>query len=326
MLIRRENLIMKCSTLVTIIVAFQLIIAEDGSNIGLLRTELPKIIDTTRKTDTLWEIFLPGIISGNERVHCFPSFSSDMSTIYWSKIQAGIFKIREINGSWKYPEQISFSQGYAFQSPFIYRDSLLFYSARDSSGVGSLDIWQINIHAIGISQPINMGANINTNGIESHPSLSKNKNLYFTGTTNKKMFNRGIYFSEYKEGIYQPSVMLPSPINIVDTGIIDYTPYIDPDEQYLLFCSNRHNPGIEECHIYISLKTGDGKWSSPEDLTLMMEFKGNSKFPYVSPDKRFLFFCSGENIYKIELVIFDAFREIIPELSTYLRSGMQEKE
>ncbi len=56
-------------------------------------------------------------------------------------------------------------------------------------------------------------------------------------------------------------------------------------------------PEVELCHIYISHKKDDGEWSKPVDLSLKMNFNDSSKFPYVSPDGKFLFFSSGENIY-----------------------------
>ena len=109
------------------------------------------------------------------------------------------------------------------------------------------------------------------------------------------------YFSSYKNGEYNKPTLLPEPINIMNPLILDYTPYIAPDESYLLFCSNRQNPEKELCHIYISYKNKDGEWAEPVNLSVKMDFTtDSSKFPYVSPDGKYLFFSSGENIYWVD--------------------------
>jgi len=65
----------------------------------------------------------------------------------------------------------------------------------------------------------------------------------------------------------------------------------------LLFSSNRQNPEQELCHIYISVKNRNGNWEEPVDLSLKMNFTESSKFPYVSPDNKYLFFSSGQDFF-----------------------------
>ena len=92
--------------------------------------------------------------------------------------------------------------------------------------------------------------------------------------------------------------------------ILDYTPYIAPDESYLLFCSNIQNPEQKRCHIYISYKNEDGEWGEPVDLSMKVNFKlKSSKFPYVSPDCKYVFFSSGDNIYWVSAKIIDDLRK-----------------
>lgn len=124
--------------------------------------------------------------------------------------------------------------------------------------------------------------------------------MFFTGTIEGKLYNRGIYYSKFINGEYTKPILLPEPINIMDTAILDYTPFIAQDESYLLFCSNRQNPEIELCHIYVSYKNKEGEWEEPIDLNKKMGFDGNCKFPYVTPDNRFLLFSSGENVFWID--------------------------
>ncbi len=253
--------------------------------------------------DTVPEIFAPNFISGKGRLHCFPSFSPDKKEIYWMTIPPKIMMMKEIAGKWTHPEPAWFSTGGRNQAPFVAHDNTLYFSSTREGGQGQLDIWVTHKKDGEYSDPINIGNKINTEKGESTPTVSKNKTLFYAGSVQGKLYNLGIYNSNYKNGEYTTPVLLSEPINIMDRSNLDYTPFIAPDESYLLFCSNRQNPEKELCHIYISFKDKNGEWSNPIDLSLKMNFKTSSKFPYVSPDGKFLFFSSGANIYWIDAKI-----------------------
>ena len=253
--------------------------------------------------DTVPEIFAPDFISGNGRLHCFPSFSPDKKEMYWMTIPPKIMTIKEISGKWTHPEPAWFSTGGRNQTPFVAHDNTIYFSSNREGGQGSLDIWYIPEIEGEYTHPINIGDKINTNEGQSAPTVSKNNTMFFTGSVQGKLYNMGIYYSNYENGEYKEPVFLPELINIPDSSILDYTPFIAPDESYLLFCSNRQNPEKELCHIYISFKNKNGEWRKPIDLSLKMNFKTSSKFPYVSPDGKFLFFSSGENIYWVDAKI-----------------------
>jgi len=250
--------------------------------------------------DTVPEIFAPGFISGKGRLHCFLSFSADNREIYWMTIPPKIMTLREKEGQWEYIEPISFSVGSRNQAPFAAPDNTIYFSSDREGGKGGLDIWYTKKTGNNYSIPINIGDKINTDNSESTPTLSENKTMFFAGFAQGKLYNFGIYYSIFENEEYQEPIFLPEPINIMDTSILDYTPFIAPDESYLLFCSNRQNPGIELCHIYISFKSETGEWSEPVDLSLKMNFTKSSKFPYITPDGKFLFFSSGVNMYWVD--------------------------
>ncbi len=250
--------------------------------------------------DSIPEIFAPGLISGNGRMHTFITFSSDMKMILWSTIPPKIMMIQMIDNKWTSPKVVSFSNTNNNQSPFIATDNKIYFSSTRNGGFGHLDIWYTKLINGNFIEPINTGDIINSDKLESHPTISNNNNIYYTGTVEGKLYNRGIYYSAFVDGEYIKPVLLPELINVMDTTILDYTPFIAPDDSYLLFCSNRQNPKIELCHIYISYKNNIGEWTQPIDLSKKMGFTESSKFPYVTPDNRFLFFSSGENIYWID--------------------------
>ena len=243
------------------------------------------------------EIFAPEIISGKGRLHCFPTFSADLKQILWIVLPPKIMTMREVVREWTPPEPATFSTEGNNQAPFISAENSIYFASSRAGGKGALDIWFTTKQAGSFSIPQNMGAKINTDESESQPTLSQNNTLFYTGYVPGKLYNRGIYCSNYEQGEYQTPLQLPEPINIMDPRILDYTPFIASDESYLLFCSNRQNPELELCHIYISYKNVTGEWSKPMDLSAKMNFTQSSKFPYISPEGKYLFFSSGENFY-----------------------------
>lgn len=255
--------------------------------------------------DTVPEVFASGFISGKGRLHCFPSFSIDSKEVYWMTIPPKIMMIREIDGKWTYPELAPFSKDNRSQTPFVAYDNTIYFSSIREGGKGGLDIWYTSKTDSNFTDPINIGDKINTVNGESAPTVSENNTMFYTGSVQGKLYNCGIYYSLYENGEYQEPVFLPEPINIMDTSILDYTPFIALDESYLLFCSNRQNPEKELCHIYISFKNEKGEWDEPIDLSLKMGFTRSSKFPYITPDKKFLFFSCGNDIYWVNSKIID---------------------
>ncbi len=243
--------------------------------------------------DTIPEIFAPNLISGKGRMHCFPSFSADNGEIYWQILPPKILTVKQINGKWTNPELTSFSNTRNNQAPFLAYDNTIYFSSSRDGGQGSLDIWYITKKDGKYNEPNNIGTKINTDKLESQPTVSKNRTIYYTGTFQGKLYNKGIYYSNYKSGEYNEPKLLPEPINILDTLILDYTPFIASDESYLLFSSNRQNPERELCHIYLSYKKDNGEWSVPVDLSLKMNFNGSSKFPVTDQSLRIQYFQQG---------------------------------
>jgi hypothetical protein len=252
------------------------------------------------KPGSIPKIFAPGLISGKGRMHSFITFAPDMKTIFWGTIPPKIMMIQMIDKKWTSPEIAPFSNTNNNQSPFIAVNDKIYFSSTRAGGLGDLDIWYTTLTDGNFIEPINIGEVINSKKLESHPTISNKNGIFFTGTIEGKLYSRGIYYSEFINGGYIKSYLLPEPINLMDPNILDYTPFIAPDESYLLFCSNRQNPEIELCHIYISYKNSNGEWEEPVDLSKKMGFIESSKFPYVTPDNRFLFFSSGENVYWID--------------------------
>jgi hypothetical protein len=111
-----------------------------------------------------------------------------------------------------------------------------------------------------------------------------------------------IYKSEYKDGVYAQPELLSSEIN-GDTHSL--TPFIAPDESYIIFSRTTIN---DDAELYISYQE-EGIWSAAEKLSDKVNTTTNKEVgPYVSPDGQYFFFTridgaggNGGHLYQIDV-------------------------
>lgn len=122
--------------------------------------------------------------------------------------------------------------------------------------------------------------------------------MYFSDEMAGKPWNSGIYSAFFTLRGYRDAVPLGTTVN---SSFIDYTPFVSRDESYLLFSSSR--PSMhEDMFLYVTFRQKDGTWSSARKLT--MGFSGNARFPSISPDGKYLFFCGDDgNIYWVSIKV-----------------------
>jgi len=210
------------------------------------------------------------------------------------------------NNKWSEPTEPEFAKGMVCLRPiFSYDDQRIYFASNRPGGLGSQDIWYVEKTDSGFSEPKNLGYPVNSEKFEAQQTFTSDGTVYFNGTMVGKRFNRGILRSRLRHGSYLSPEKLGYPINIMDTNALDYTPFIARDESYLLFCSNRHDVKNEDCRIYISFRDSNDHWSNPVNISEIMGFDFDSRDPYVSPDEKYLFFSSGENIYWVSSRIID---------------------
>ena len=104
----------------------------------------------------------------------------------------------------------------------------------------------------------------------------------------------GIYRSVFRDGKYQEPEPLPASIN---STAQDWTPFIAPDESYLIFSSNRSGSMDSYGDLYISYRLANKNWSAPQNLGDKINSPSQERFPSVSPDGMYLFFTrsNGKN-------------------------------
>ena len=121
-------------------------------------------------------------------------------------------------------------------------------------------------------------------------SVSKSGTLYFGGTGPE---GAGIYYSRLVNGEYAtPTRMGP----VINTGGAT-TPYIAPDESYLVFAR------MEDVQFYVSFRSKGGDWQPP--VSLGERLRGVC--PQVSPDGKYLFYL-GEGVVWVDTKTIEALR------------------
>lgn len=143
-------------------------------------------------------------------------------------------------------------------------------------------IWQVG-------QPI---VDINTDNNEGAQSISADgKFLVFT-KCNSRVDGYGscdIYFSEKKKGKWSPPANIASPIN---SGAWESQPSVSADGKSIYFASKRKT-GKGKSDIYVSYRTGTGKWSRPKMLGDLINTKGDEQSPFIHADGQTLYFMSN---------------------------------
>ncbi len=122
----------------------------------------------------------------------------------------------------------------------------------------------------------------------SHPSIASNGSMYFH-SSNPDYSEMDLYVAKYENGAYQNAV------RVFTTATLKCTPYIAPDESYLIFA----NVGAT-LELMISYKKEEG-WSTPKQLPKSINTGGQGN-PYISPDGAFLFYAKGGEKWNVHWV------------------------
>jgi len=242
------------------------------------------------------EIFAPGIVSRgyDERGVVF---SPRQDELFFEMRALGfttvLLHMKQENGTWIRPETAFFSGTPEFRddNPFFATDGqkLFFSSNRPLSAQEGIrkdsNIWILPKTSSGWGQPLPAGRPLNSDFDDDYPTLSRSNTLVFFSNRDG---NYDIYMSSASEKGFSEPQRLESPVNTKD---FEGHPFIAADESYLIFTSDR--PGeMGEADLYISFKGPDGTWLEPVNMGDKINSRFHEAAPYVSPDGKYLFFCS----------------------------------
>jgi hypothetical protein len=148
------------------------------------------------------------------------------------------------------------------------------------------------------SRPISISSIINNDNLQSEATFTNDGTVYYLSYLKGVEQECGIFKSKFKNGEYLPPDTLPTYINSQSQ---DWTPYISPDDSYIIFSSNRNNSN-DPGDLYISFHDIKlDKWFEPINLGEPINTWAHERFPTVSPDGKYLFFTrwTKENTYDV---------------------------
>ncbi|WP_298425877.1 hypothetical protein [uncultured Kordia sp.] len=270
-----------------------------------------------QKTPSLTpEIFAPDLISKKREYEFGSVFNKSATAFYYGVATGNTSEIRFtelIANKWTIPKTILSNKNYGFNDPFLSPDEnrLYFISKRSFDGKGAKDdhdIWYVEKKGNIWSNPINAGPNINTKQNEYYISFTETGTMYFSSNkhnANNKQQSFDIYYSKFKDGVFQKAVALSEAIN---TKYYEADVFIDPKEKYIIFCANRPE-GLGKGDLYISFKKEDGTWTKSINMGDKINTKGHELCPFVSNDGKYFFYTSNQDIYWVSTKVFNELRK-----------------
>jgi Tol biopolymer transport system component len=197
------------------------------------------------------------------------------------------------NQKWSEPEVASFSGKYHDLEPaFSYDGKKLFFSSNrpvEGDQPKDYDIWVIERVNGSWSNPVNLGAPVNTSANEFYPSVSRSGNLYYTAEYANGIGKEDIFVSKFINGNYTPAVPLDTAVN---SPTWEFNAFVSPDESFILFTSYGRKDDAGGGDLYISLKNAQGNWMPSQNLKAINSNRLDY-CPFVSFDRKTLYFTSG---------------------------------
>jgi len=248
------------------------------------------------------ERFAVGIVSGHsfDSEHSPAAFSPDGTEVYWTQAFRGPISYSRLEGGrWTAPAPAPFLSEHGEGEPFFSPDGrrMYFLSMRPlAQGVepGKENIWYVDRDGEGWSEAKPVDAAVNDFDHHWLFSVSEAGTLYFSSIREEGYGNRDLYRSRMVNGIHQPPENVGSVIN---SDGMEHTPFIAPDESYLIFASTGHGEHAGMFHFLISYRLPDGGWSPPEALDPITDPVNDPLCPIITHDGAFMFFIGSGDVW-----------------------------
>ncbi len=154
------------------------------------------------------------------------------------------------DGSWTNIKELPFnSDNYSVADPAVSPDGKKLYFSSDMPGtLGQSDIYYVDIkHNNKFGKPVNLGANINTEGRENFPFISKKGDLYFSSDGQLGLGGLDVFVCKNVDGKFARPRNLGVPLN---SGKDDFGFYINDDTKNGFTSSNRDAQRMGDDNIY----------------------------------------------------------------------------
>lgn len=251
--------------------------------------------------------------------HGAPVFSQHGLEMFWAQYAVPspgnytlqLFTMKVEGDNWSYVRRPSFADTAFRENNPLYtsgNDSLYYYSDRETSFIRMVTrsdtAWSIS-QAIAVPIP---------SGYHYENTFSVNNKLdIFLNLKDLASNQDDLFVSRFQDGSYQVPEALGSQIN---SAYNEYCPFIDPDENFLIFASDRPGGYNGNMDLYISFKDSENSWGEAVNMGSDIN-QSTAMFPAVTLDGKYLFFISGRtgdigyNPYWIDADIIDSLHVLV---------------
>jgi len=218
------------------------------------------------------------------------SFTPDGKTVYFTRNnyynnqyktdstkvnRLKLFSAQLVNDEWVNVQELPFNNdNYSVSHPAVSPDGKkLYFSSDMPGGMGQSDIYYVDIKGNNqFSDPVNLGPNINTEGRENFPFVSKKGNFYFSSDGHLGLGGLDVFSCKNVDGRFSRPRNLGVPLN---SGKDDFAIYIDDNTKDGFLSSNRNAKRIGDdniftiknikpvCDVLISTTVVDAKTNKP---------------------------------------------------------------
>jgi hypothetical protein len=231
--------------------------------------------------------------------HGCVTFSPDGTEAYWSSFRivqdSGYTHCRVLtshveDGRWTPPEPAFFAGDVQSRAdvPFCSPDGrrIYFLSRRPlepGGRAGKENVWFVEKTGGGWGEPRPVSMAVNKLDVHWQISVTRDYTLYFSSG------ELGLCRSAYVNGEYAD----PEPVgNRAGDDFGGGSPFIAPDESYLLFNSKRAGVPGDRGGLFVTFRDAEGEWTKPCYAGDRLSPVTESICHQVSPDGRYLFFLS----------------------------------
>lgn len=239
-------------------------------------------------------------ISLPQRHEFCASMSKDRQIVYVSIAHGDWQSISEyqfVDNKWGKQRHVIGDPKFTAQDPYLTSDeNRLYFITRVN---GSADIAYMQRTPEGLwGPPVILDAPINTDANEFYTSFTNSGEIVFASDRDaKRRGDFNIYRAKPLVSGFQEPIPFPPSINTLS---YEADPFIDPDNGYLIFSSNRKG-GNGKRDLYISfyvLEKDD--WTVPVALDNSVNTSSHEFCPMISNDGKTLLYTSARDIYSVD--------------------------
>ncbi|WNJ16099.1 OmpA family protein [Pontibacter sp. G13] len=199
---------------------------------------------------------------------------------------------------------------------------IIFTACNQPDGFGNCDLYWAKKEGDRWAEPVNMGAEVNTDSWESQPCLSPDgRYLYFSSSRPGGLGGRDIWYCERQENGWSTAVNLGEPIN--SPGNED-SPFLHADGKTMYFSSD-HHLGFGGQDLFKADRVNNG-WAPPVNLGYPINSSAIEDNIFVSANGRVAFINSVREggFGMSDLYTFEMPESAQPRMATFLRGFVKD--